>query len=277
MYHHGFATLALAEAYGSVDDSLLWDGGEGNPQRSIGKSLELAVRAAITSQNNNPLGAWRYSPQAKDADTSVSGAVLMGLLAARNAGIEVPDANIDRALVYYRNSTSDSGTVAYSGGIGGPGESANRSAVATLVFAVGKRHEWAQYKAALAHIIARLEHQEMSFPFYYRYYAAQALFQGDFDAWTRWKRENTRFLREVQQDDGSIQGSHGPAYGTAMSLLSLALDFRFLPIYERGTNRLLDSVRGDAGRRSSGLRFPGCPLLGRGGTAAGHALLDERR
>ena len=31
--------------------------------RSIGQALELAVRAAITSQKKNPTGAWRYSPE----------------------------------------------------------------------------------------------------------------------------------------------------------------------------------------------------------------------
>src|SRR5437773_7668602 len=81
MYHHGIATLALAEAYGAVDDRHVWPGGK--KPRSIGAALELAVRAAITSQQKNPLGAWRYSPQSTDADTSVSGAVLVGLLAAR--------------------------------------------------------------------------------------------------------------------------------------------------------------------------------------------------
>ena len=84
MYHHGFAMLALAEAYGAVDERNLWPDGKG--PRSIGQALELAVRAAITSQKKNPLGAWRYSPDGRDADTSVSGAVLVGLLAARNAG-----------------------------------------------------------------------------------------------------------------------------------------------------------------------------------------------
>ena len=234
MYHHGFATLALAEAYGAVDETLLWD--EDTPpanQRSIGKALELAVRAALTAQKKNRWGGWRYSPGANDADTSVSGAVLMGLLAARNAGIEVPDASIDKALRYYRSSTSDNGTVSYSGGIGGSGASMNRSAVAGLVFAVGKRKDWKEYTATLGHITTRLEHQETGYPFYFRYYMAQALFQGDFVAWTKWKRENTRILSQIQQDDGSFHSGHGPAYGTAMSLLSLALDYRFLPIYER--------------------------------------------
>ena len=43
---------------------------------------------------------------------------LMGLLAARNAGIEVPDESIDQAISYFVNMTAPSGQVAYSGGIG---------------------------------------------------------------------------------------------------------------------------------------------------------------
>src|SRR5207248_8882324 len=121
MYHHGFAMLGLAEAYGAVDDRHVWPDGKG--PRTIGAALELAVRAALTSQKKNPLGAWRYSPDATDADTSVSGAILVGLLAARNAGIEVPDESIDKAVSYYTKMTATSGQVAYSGGLGGFDES----------------------------------------------------------------------------------------------------------------------------------------------------------
>src|SRR6056297_3601229 len=45
MYHHGFAMLALSEAYGAVDDRNLWVGAANTEKkRSIGQSLELAVR-----------------------------------------------------------------------------------------------------------------------------------------------------------------------------------------------------------------------------------------
>src|SRR4029079_6391513 len=130
MYHHGFATLGLAEAYGVVDDRDLVPAGDAK-KRSIGQALELAVRAAVTSQKKNSLGAWRYSPDSTDADTSVSGAVLVGLLAARNAGIEVPDEAIDKAINYYTKMTSSSGQVGYSGGFGGFDESAARISIAT--------------------------------------------------------------------------------------------------------------------------------------------------
>ena len=100
MYHHGFGMLGLSEAYGAVDESLLWEGTTARNQRTIGQSLELAVRSALTAQKRNKMGGWRYSPTSTDADTSVSGAVLMGLLAARNAGIEVPDYMVPKSVIF---------------------------------------------------------------------------------------------------------------------------------------------------------------------------------
>jgi len=233
MYHHGFAMLALAEAYGAFDETRLWDAADSDEQkRSIAEALQLGLQSAIKSQEKNPWGAWRYSPESRDADTSVSGAVLMGMLAARNAGIEVPDAAIETALIYFRKNTAESGMVAYSG-FGGIGESMNRSAIATLIFSVGKKREWDEFGATLKYISANLEHVEQSHPNYFRYYMAQALFQGDFEAWQKWNGEIIRQLKDEQQSNGSFVGSQGPEYGTGMSLLALALNYRFLPIYER--------------------------------------------
>ncbi len=233
MYDHGFATLGLAEAYGAVDERNLWPGPKGPQQRSIGVALELAARAAVTSQKKNPTGAWRYSPGATDADTSVSGAVLVGLLAARNAGVEVPDA-INKAISYYQSMTSKpSGFVAYAGGMGGFGDSLARSSIATLVYAVARRKDLPEFKATLGHLKERLEEPAQMYPEYCRYYQAQALFQGDTAAWEKWNKLLVRQLKQAQQADGSIRGQFGPAIDTSMSLLALALNYRFLPIYER--------------------------------------------
>jgi hypothetical protein len=106
MYVHGFAMLALSEAYGAVDDDMLWEGSRGKKKRTIGEALELAVKLAVSSQKKNPSKGWRYSPNDTTADTSVVGAVLMGLLAARNAGVDVPDSTIDGALKYMKQMTS---------------------------------------------------------------------------------------------------------------------------------------------------------------------------
>jgi hypothetical protein len=232
MYHHGFAMLALAEAYGTVDDHNLWNANQGRG-RSIGQSLELAVRCALASQKQNPMGGWRYSPNAHDADTSVSGAVLVGLLAARNAGIEVPDQAIDRALAYYRQSTGTDGSVGYAGLGGGPGDSLARSSIATLVYAIARRKDLKQYKATSEYLKnergqGRNHNDEYTF-----YYQAQALYQADPDQWEKWNKAQIRRLKQNQQPDGSFMSQFGAAYGTSMSLLVMAVNYRFLPIYER--------------------------------------------
>ncbi len=236
MYQHGFAMLALADCYGAVDDRLLQKKVKG-VKRTIGESLELAVRCAVTSQSKNPFKAWRYSPSASDADTSAAGAVLMGLLGARNAGVAVPDAAIDGALEYFTNMTSSDGDVGYSG-IGSFGQSKARSSICTLVFAVAKRRDSVTYEAASKRVISNRNGPNGGWghPCYTRYYVSQALFQADYRAWRDWSVANTRDLISRQGDDGSINlggGYHGPLYQTGMLLLSAALDFTLLPVYER--------------------------------------------
>jgi len=229
MYHHGFGMLALSEAYGSVDETLIWQGEK--PVRSIAQTLDLAIRCAVTAQKKNKWGGWRYSPDATDADTSVTGAVLMGLLAARNAGMDVSDDTINSAMEFMRRSTGSDGSVAYSGGFGGMGGSMNLTAVASLVGAVSKSKGTDQYKASLKRLTDNLDAPAAgNYAEYFRYYMAQALFQGDYAAWQKWNAAKVRELHDQQKDDGSFAGG---SYQTGMSLLALGLNYRFLPIYER--------------------------------------------
>jgi hypothetical protein len=231
MYHHGFAMLALAEAYGAVDESTLWP--DGKAPRSIGQALELAVRTAITSQKKNPRGAWRYSPDARDADASVTGAVIVGLLAARNAGIEVPDESINKAIAYFRAMTERSGDVSYINLGDRLANSMARVSIAALTYAMARRKDLAEYKATLGYLKLRIEEPSGPFGEYTLYYEAQALFQGDVNSWRKWNELLVRQLRAAQQPDGSIRGRFNPVISTSLSLLSLALNYRFLPIYER--------------------------------------------
>lgn len=232
MYNHGFAMLALAEAYGAVDDSTLWQGSVAAQQRTLGEALELAVRASVTSQKKNRYGGWRYGPDATDADTSVSGAMMVGLLAARNAGIEVPDEAIDRGVAYFKSMTSPAGQVAYAG-IGGFDDSVARISIGTLVYAVARRKDMPEFKATLSSLTNRLEQTSGNYLRYAQYYQAQALFQGDVEAWEKWNKQLVRELKAAQEEDGSFSGQYGKTVETSLSLLAMALNFRFLPIYER--------------------------------------------
>ncbi|WP_436716740.1 prenyltransferase/squalene oxidase repeat-containing protein [Roseiconus lacunae] len=231
MYHHGFALLALSEAYGMVDDSDLFTPGT-SQSRSLGQAVELAVRAALTSQKRNQQRAWRYSPGASDADTSVSGAVLMGLLAARNAGIEVPDEAINAAIDYFAAMTANDGTVGYTTASQGGLESVARSGIVNLVMAIARRKDLPAYQQTAQYLVEH-EGDDPGWPEYARYYQAQALFQWDLDVWNRWNEDLIRKLKSQQKTDGSFDGELGVTNSTSMTLLALGVNFRFLPIYER--------------------------------------------
>ncbi|MGJ8677752.1 MAG: prenyltransferase/squalene oxidase repeat-containing protein [Akkermansiaceae bacterium] len=218
MYDHGFATLALAECYGMVDD----------PQ--IAGALEKAVALILKAQEVNPQNAWRYSPQDKSADTTVTGCQLVALLAARNAGIPVPDAAIDKGLAYMKSCRTPQGVYGYTSKSNGK---VTLTAIGSLCYSLAKKQTEAGFAKSTEHLENNLQDGGGSHPYYFRYYMAQALFQADEALWERWNKDNIRLLTASQLSDGSYASNYGNAYGTACSLLSLALNYRFLPIYEK--------------------------------------------
>ncbi|MEL6105256.1 MAG: squalene--hopene cyclase [Planctomycetota bacterium] len=232
MYHHGFATLALSEAYGVVDDEELFRASTAKNRRSLEEALELAIRAALTAQNRNGFGGWRYSPAASDADTSVSGSVMMGLLAARNAGFEIPEESVERAIAYFERMTARNGVVGYSSVSDGNGESMARSSIVNLVLSIAGRNDSPAYASTGTYLVANRDAPAI-WPEYARYYQAQALFQYDVEAWRAWNTRVIQQLKKRQKDDGSFEGDLGVINSTSMNLLTLAVNFRFLPIYER--------------------------------------------
>lgn len=219
MYHHGFATLALAESYGVVDDPRL------------GPALKRAADLILASQALNPSGGWRYSPDARDADTTISGAQVVALLAARNAGLSVPDAAIWRALQFYEQCQLVDGQIGYTSADGGG--SGARNAIAVTVAALARERESRLFRRTFQVMRERGDQDGGGYFFYYLYYAAQAFFHADAVAWREWNARNVARLLETQSADGSWSGAHGRVFSTSCALLSLALNYRYLPIYER--------------------------------------------
>jgi Prenyltransferase and squalene oxidase repeat len=217
MYNHGFSTLALAESYGAVDDPRL------------GPALQEAVKLILNSQSGNPFGAWRYSPTSRDADTTVSGAQLVALFAARNAGMGVPEEAMQKALRFYLNTQSGDGGFGYTGPGGSNGP---RTAIGALVFALAKKKSTDQFKAAMG-FLNQGNASGGEYYHYFLYYASQAYFQASTELWNEWNRVNLKVLLTTQNEDGSWTSNYGATFGTACSLLSVALNYRYLPIYER--------------------------------------------
>ena len=131
--------------------------------------------------------------------------------------------------------TSASGEVAYSGGMGGlrriAGPQLDRDA--GLLGGPPQGPEAVQGDARLPQAAARPGRQHRRSRNTRRYYEAQALFQGDVAAWEKWNKLLVRQLKQAQQADGSFRGQFGTPVSTSLSLLALAVNFRFLPIYER--------------------------------------------
>ena len=106
--------------------------------------------------------------------------------------------------------------------------------IATLVFSVARRKDLKQFKATLDYLKQRIDQvPQQMWQEYASYYQAQALFQGDMAAWEKWNKLLVRQLKQAQAPDGSFRGQLGGAVSTSLSLLALAVNFRFLPIYER--------------------------------------------
>ena len=218
MYNHAFATKALAEAYGVID----------NPK--IAPALEKAVELIVSSQKKNRFGAWRYTPESRDADTTVTGSQLVTLFAARNAGIAVPDETIKKGLAYLVSCRSTEGSYGYTSASGGK---PTLTAIGTLCLALAKESGSKGYQAGVEYLKKNLDFRDRYYPFYFEYYMSQALFHADEAAWREWNIRNIRYLSTIQSTDGSFPGNQGPSFNTAGALLSLALNYRFLPIYEK--------------------------------------------
>jgi hypothetical protein len=216
MYNHGFATLALAESYGAVDDSRL------------GPALDKAVRLIIAAQRVNNFHAWRYSPESQDADTTVSGAQMVALLAARNAGIAVPEEVIQNGIKFFLSCQTPEGGFGYISPVAPNG---TRTAIGCVVLALAKEKNTAAFRSAFAFL--KDAPPERAYPQYFLYYASQAFFHGSPEAWQIWNRANIKVLRATQTPDGNWEGQLGSTFSTSGSLLSLALNYRYLPIYER--------------------------------------------
>ena len=67
-----------------------------------------AVQLIVNSQNKE--GGWRYEPDGKEADISVTVCQIMALRAARNCGIAVPKPTVDQCVKYVlRSQKADGG------------------------------------------------------------------------------------------------------------------------------------------------------------------------
>jgi hypothetical protein len=218
MYSHGFATLALAEVYGMTRN------------KDVGRGLKKAVDLIVKAQNAE--GGWRYSIGSPSSDITVTGCQMMALRAAQNAGIEVPKEAIQKGVRYIKSCVCADGGFSYQAGrFAGSGVA--RTGIGVSVLSLCGEYESNEVKRGAEYL--RYKPLERENYFYYgAYYCSQAMFQVGGSYWKDWNRQVSRAVMERQSADGSWPGSTGGVECcTAMALLSLEVNWRLLPIYQR--------------------------------------------
>ena len=271
MYSHAFATLFLAEVYGS---SLSQEKNE-----LVRERLDRAVQFILRAQNTEQ-GGWRYESNAADSDMSVTVCQVMALRAARNKGIRVPQSNIDAALKYVLESAV---TRSNQGGWGGWGDAdmrrgafryqyrernpiGTRASLAltgagmTSLFGAGlyddaavlawaKDHGITKYVkggekpptiAEMAqYILDEYPQHQRSYPrhyffFYGHYYACQAMYIAGGKWWQQYYPQVRDHLVRTQDGDGSWEVTGvGRNFGTAAACVILQVPCRYLPVLDQ--------------------------------------------
>lgn len=244
MYGHGIATLLLAEAVGETGDERL----DVRLRDALERATAVTINAAQVEKGEQHRGGWRYQPHDRNSDLSLSGWQLLGLHAATQVGVPVPEAVVRDACAYARRLVDGKGQVGYDK----PGE--DRPALrglALILLDIDARDAGeadaaraADRSEAMSRIAARAAADPIRWEgpwFFYRaYYDAVGISRTRPELWTSYGPALTQLLVDRQNTDGTWptppgdnEGSHGPAYRTAMAVLALAVERQLLPVYQR--------------------------------------------
>lgn len=241
MYSHAIATMALCEAYGLSKDPKLRE------------PAQRAINFIVLSQNQQD-GGWRYQP-GMAGDTSVFGWQMLCLRSASLSGLKVPTEVVKGCKTYLDGAAADrdGSTYAYR-----PGH--KPSPVMTAEGLLCRQYlGWKRTTTALrkgAALVYKDLQNSGERNIYYWYYATQLLHNMGGEPWERWNA----FIRDglianQVKGDGCDRGSWAPDspqpdrwgveagrhYVTCLSLLTLEVYYRYLPLYqERDLNPLGD-------------------------------------
>ena len=227
MYSHCISALFLSELSGMV---------EPDAQKRIGeaqaKALALILKAQDVQKDEQNAGGWRYLPDAKDSDLSLTGWALMALRSARLNGADVPEENINKAVKYilgrHRENTGQFG---YQGNMD---HAESLTGAGLLCLELTGHHGKPQTLMAGRYIRDSRENMPRSdFEKYGNYYNAQGMFQLGGEYWESYATWMYEHYPKQQKEDGSWEGRDGPLYNTALMVLAFTVPYRQLPIYQR--------------------------------------------
>jgi hypothetical protein len=227
LYVQGIATICLCEA---------------SAMSPTDKDLKLlateAVRFLGRSQDRKN-GGWRYWP-GDQGDLSVTGWQLMALHSAKSGGIKVQSSTIRDAKEFLNSVQLENGAFyAYM-------PRAPKTDSMTAVGLLCRMYNgWRRDRPALiqgVEYLAEVGPQPGSI--YYNYYATQVLHHWGGELWKNWNLRMRDELVQTQRQEGPAAGSWdhvdwsdhglgGRLYQTTLSILTLEVYYRHLPLYRR--------------------------------------------
>lgn len=252
IYDHAIATMAMAELLVMSNDLI-----------ALKKPVSDAVKLILRSQNDG--FGWRYGIKPGDNDTSVTGWMILALKTAKNANLDIPKEEYERAfggaLTWFSRATSSGGKAGYQA----PGDEGSRLAKAYAEpYPYSKDLSCMTAVAVLCRLFAGesrksdiirngvkilMQHtpkwQEQkgralsTINMYYWYYGSYALFQFGGPDWKKWNEEMIKALVSTQRqgaqacEDGSWDPidewgvAGGRVYSTAIGAMTLEVYYRF--------------------------------------------------
>ena len=231
-YSHGISTLMLAEVVGMLEPRMATD-----TRRALEKAVLLILTGQEVSKSTRYAGGWRYQADSRDSDLSVTGWHLLALRAARDAGCDVPAENIDRAVAYIRR-LSVQGNRGF--GYQSPhGATPTRAGTGITALEVCGEHHTKETLGAAEYLLAHPLRPEQHYYYYGVYYCSVGLFKVGGHYWDRARPLIYKPLLDEQAADGSWKARSGSergagrVYATSMAVLALAVEYHYLPIYQR--------------------------------------------
>jgi hypothetical protein len=234
LYSHAIATIAMCEAYGLTSD------------QTLKASAQMALNYLINAQDAAG-GGWRYSPRTA-GDMSVTGWCFQALKSGQMAGLSVPKATMKKVESFLSAcESSDGGKYGYLPG-GAPSEA---------MTAVGLLCRMYQGVNPLNPNLQKgIEHLKKHPPgatndLYYEYYATQVMHHMEGENWNFWNKgpdgsgkggiRDYLIGRQVKNTGGAANAGSWPPNArvggrlgaTSLSLLTLEVYYRHLPLYRR--------------------------------------------
>ena len=275
LYSHAIATMALCEAYGISGDP------------TLRRPAERALRFIVQSQSAET-GGWRYNP-GQAGDTSVFGWHIFALRSARLAGIAVPRNTLKGCRFYLDAAAVDNQRVTYAYM---PGRMVSPVMTAEALLSrqyLGWPRDFPPLVKGARHIAMDLE-QSGERNIYYWYYATQLLHNMQNKDWERWNVRVRDGLVAMQVKGGGCdRGSWDPFlpqpdrwartggrhFLTALSLLTLEVYYRYLPLYQPSdTDPLRGKDEGAPAEARKATNPPQAGLLRPGAGAEAEAAKD---